>query len=97
MVMHLFPADLADRVGGREAVLMVAKRFYELSFEDPILGCLYEDKEEPHYKMFCRWLFTTLGLDDEILLEQRVGQSLEYGEEYERSSLQMKYGYGITS
>ncbi|KAF4664293.1 hypothetical protein FOZ61_000948 [Perkinsus olseni] len=66
MVMHLFPADLADRVGGREAVLMVVKRFYELSFEDPILGCLYEDKEEPHYKMFCRWLFTALGLDDEM-------------------------------
>ncbi|EER09107.1 hypothetical protein Pmar_PMAR024131 [Perkinsus marinus ATCC 50983] len=66
MVMKLFPDGLVDRVGGCGPFEAVAKRFYELSFADPILSVLYADKDEPHYLMFCRWFFEQNGLTDEM-------------------------------
>ncbi|KAF4757250.1 hypothetical protein FOZ63_015846, partial [Perkinsus olseni] len=63
--MQLFPANLVDIAGGRENVLALVKHFYDLSFRDPILGVLYNDKTEPHHEMFCRWFFHTAGVEKE--------------------------------
>ncbi|KAF4688575.1 hypothetical protein FOZ60_002567 [Perkinsus olseni] len=64
MTKFLFPSNLLEVVGSKEAFEGVIKRFYELSFEDPILGCLYEDKTEPHHLRFAAWFYSACGVDD---------------------------------
>ncbi|KAF4675148.1 hypothetical protein FOZ60_001079, partial [Perkinsus olseni] len=64
MTKFLFPSNLVEVVGSKEAFEGVIKRFYELSFEDPILGCLYVDKTEPHHLRFAAWFYSACGVDD---------------------------------
>lgn len=64
--MKLFPEHLLDLIGGPGPFEPVAKAFYQHCFDDPLLGCMYEDKTEPHDLMFCRWFFEQNGLTDEM-------------------------------
>ncbi|KAF4673162.1 hypothetical protein FOL47_010870 [Perkinsus chesapeaki] len=67
--MQLFPSNLVEIAGGKETVLALVKHFYDMSFRDPILGVLYDDKTLPHHELFCRWFFHSVGVD-------KVGPSL---------------------